>query len=91
MADFCRKCNEELFGHDFADKITYDIPKDSYLILLCEGCGRNVRIDNKGNILECNTCIFGDEGTCNNCYGVEGSTTEIAGGDICQNFKKRTK
>jgi hypothetical protein len=89
MADFCRKCTEELFGSEFADKITYDIPKDSYLILLCEGCGRNVRVDNEGNILECNTCKFGNEGTCNNCQGVEGHTTEIVGKGICSNFSRR--
>ena len=88
MADFCRKCTEELFGKEFADKISMSIKDDEFLVLLCEGCGRNVRVDNKGNILECNTCANAHEGTCNDCEGENfGHTTEISGDYICCNYR----
>jgi len=91
MADFCRRCSEELFGKEYADSILIDIEDDEFLILLCEGCGRNVRVDNKGNVLECNTCIYGNEGICDNLDGIEGYITEIAGEGICKNFELRSK
>jgi hypothetical protein len=72
-----------------ANTLNFGVGKDEYLFLLCEGCGRNVRVDNEGNILECNTCKFGNEGTCNNCQGVEGHITEIVGKGICGNFSRR--
>jgi hypothetical protein len=38
---------------------------------------------------ECNTCQYGSEGTCNNCRGVEGVTTEISGKGKCDNYEVR--
>lgn len=40
------------------------------------------------NLEECNTCEFGAEGTCSNCKGVEGKTTEISGKYKCDNYKR---
>ena len=44
MADFCNKCSEEMFGDLFPADI--DVPKifeslkvDTYIPVLCEGCG----------------------------------------------------
>jgi hypothetical protein len=35
----------------------------------------------------CNSCFYGHEGVCENCAGVEGFTTEIAGTGVCKNYK----
>jgi hypothetical protein len=89
MADFCKQCTIYLFGKEFTNKLLFDIEDDEYVKILCEGCGRTVRVMNDGFRIECNTCIYGSEGTCDNCYGVEGHTTEIAGAGICGNYKRR--
>ena len=90
MADFCKQCTQKLFGKELSDKLDMGIKKDEFIVLLCEGCGRNVRVLNDGYRAECNTCSNGYEGVCNDCYGENfGHTTEIAGSDVCQNFKRR--
>ena len=44
MADFCTKCSEEMWEGDFGpdidiQKIAESLESDSYLPVLCEGCG----------------------------------------------------
>lgn len=53
---------------------------------VCQGC---YRVWSKG-LKEwgvCNTCKHGHKGTCDNCAGVEGHTTEISGEGTCDNYE----
>ncbi len=46
MADFCNKCEKEMFGQN----LDHEYCEEGYIYnLLCEGCGGWVWVDWKGN------------------------------------------
>jgi hypothetical protein len=84
MADFCKACSEDLFGRDLEKPLNFGIAKDEYLVILCEGHGRCVRVNNEGEVIECNTCDHAEDGVCwGKGYG------EIKGDGCCENWEKR--
>lgn len=84
MADFCRQCNEEHWGKD-VPKDNHGIKDNEILWLLCEGCGRTVRVLNDGTRMECNTCVFAGPGVCEREGNVVG---EIGDGFVCEFWKE---
>ena len=78
MADFCNKCNLELFGR--TEK--FNIKRNEVLQILCEGCGKVMYIDYTGFQVACQFCINGDEGV---CY----YAGEISNDFFCKKFKRR--
>lgn len=54
MADFCKQCSLEHFGHDFKDMAGLTTPEDvaigMYAVVLCEGCGP-VQVDEDGSCI----------------------------------------
>jgi len=89
MADFCKQCTKELFGEEASKSLNFGIKDDEYTTILCEGCGRNVRVQNDGHRIECNTCQHGDEGVCMNVSGDNyGHQTEISGDWCCSNYER---
>ena len=78
MADFCNKCNSELFGIIE----NYDVPKDMFLKILCEGCGKWMYVDSTGFQAACQFCVHGDEGVCE-------YAGEIGNDYLCDKFERR--
>jgi len=62
MADFCKKCSEELFGEDMRDLAglisAEKVAKGFGAMVICEGCG-GVLVDHEGR------CISKDCVRCN--------------------------
>jgi hypothetical protein len=50
MADFCKKCSEELFGKDYGD-LKGVCPAGEKFFDICEGCGKGW-FDHNGNKIE---------------------------------------
>lgn len=54
MADYCKQCSEEIFGHDFEDhaNITHraDTEAGQYATVICEGCGPT-QVDHEGGCI----------------------------------------
>lgn len=52
MADFCRHCSLQHFGHDYGDLAGITTPEDMaqglYTWCLCEGCGDMIQVDPDG-------------------------------------------
>lgn len=48
MADFCKKCHDEFFGEECENSIIGLCKEGEMTIILCEGCGKNIWIDHKG-------------------------------------------
>jgi len=48
MAEFCKKCTEELFGIEAAQTINMGIKEDEITTMLCEGCGKTIWVTNNG-------------------------------------------
>lgn len=56
MADFCKECSLEVYGHNFADFAGLTSVKDweegKAAVVLCEGCGEVIQVDPEGTRVE---------------------------------------
>lgn len=61
MADFCKQCSIDHFGHDCEDLSGLSTEEDTeegrYAVVLCEGCGPT-QVDHTGTCISTD-CIFG--------------------------------
>jgi hypothetical protein len=48
MADFCRKCTDELFGEECTCNVAGLCKIFQITQILCEGCGKMIWVDYKG-------------------------------------------
>ena len=90
MADFCKQCSEKMFGKEVTDKLDFGIKENEILCILCEGCGRQVWVQNDGCRIECNLCKNAEDSVCHKVPGMNfGRPTEISGTYGCVNFERR--